>query len=188
VIDTREALHIDFDAMPTLGDIARYHARVRPTAPAIWFEGAVTNFTTLDERSNQVANALIASGCTRGERVVHLGKGCGEFLELMFGVAKAGVVLAPVIFRLATPEVTRIIADAGARFVFIGAEQAERLPELRAALPAATFICFEGGAHDAFQFAVCRAWPLPPMTLRFSSTPQVRQARPRGSCSRTPTF
>lgn len=150
------ALHIDFDAMPTLGDIARYHARERPSASAIWFEGEVTDFATLNARSNQVANALAAFGCKRGDRIAHLGKGCGEFLELMFGVAKAGAVLAPVIFRLATPEVARIIADAGARLVFIGAEQAERLADLRAALPGATFICFEGGAPGALQFCAWR--------------------------------
>mgnify|MGYP000982503759 CR=1 FL=1 len=30
--------HVDYDAMPTLGDIARYHARERPRAIATWFE------------------------------------------------------------------------------------------------------------------------------------------------------
>ena len=149
--------HVDYDAMPTLGDIARYHARERPRAIATWFEGRETDFATLDRRANQAANALIAAGCKPGDRAAHLGKGCDEFFEVMFGAAKAGLVLTPVIFRLATPEVAGVVNDADAKFLFLGAEQMERVDELRAAMPGVThFICFEDGGAGALHYASWR--------------------------------
>lgn len=37
----------DFDQMPTLGDIARFHARERPDAIALSFEGGIPPFVLL---------------------------------------------------------------------------------------------------------------------------------------------
>lgn len=37
---------VDFDQIPTLGDIPRYHARERPSAAALVFEGRETDFAT----------------------------------------------------------------------------------------------------------------------------------------------
>jgi len=151
------AAHVDYDAMPTLGDIARYHGWLRPSATAMWFEGRETDFGALDRRSNQVANGLLAAGAKRGDRIVHLGKGCDEFFEVLFGVAKAGLVLTPIIFRLATPEVAEIARDAEAKIVFLSAEQMERLAELRAAMPGVEhFICFEQGGEGAARYASWR--------------------------------
>jgi len=148
--------HVDYHAMSTLGDITRYHARERPRAKAMWFEGRETDFATLDRRANQVANALLAAGVKPGDRIGHLGKGCDEFFEMMFGAAKAGAVLTPIIFRLATPEIAAVVNDSEARIVFLGAEQMERLEELRAAMPGVElFICFEEGANGAARY---RAW------------------------------
>ena len=44
------------------------------------------------------------------------------FFELWFGAAKADVVLVPVNFRLAPPEVAYVVADAGAELLFVGAD------------------------------------------------------------------
>ena len=149
--------HVDYDAMPTLGDIARYHARERPNATATWFEGREIDFATLDRRANQTANALIAAGVKPGDRVAHLGKGCDEFFEMLFGAAKAGAVLTPIIFRLATPEVAGIVNDAEAKIVFLSAEQLERIDELRAAMPGVEkFICFEAGGAGAITYSAWR--------------------------------
>jgi long-chain acyl-CoA synthetase len=123
---------IDFDAMPTLGDIVRYHARVRGTRPVLTFEGRTTSWVELDRASNRVANALQAAGCEPGDRIAYLGKGTDQFFELMFGVAKAGCVLTPVQWRLALPEVEQILSDARPTLLFIDHEQLTKLDALRA--------------------------------------------------------
>ena len=123
-------MQLDFDAMPTLGDIPRYHARVRPERPAMTFEGRTIPWAALDAGANRVANALLADGCAPGDRIAYLGKGTDEFFELMFGIAKAGAVIAPIQWRLAAPEIQQILSDAQPKLLFIGSEQIDKIDEL----------------------------------------------------------
>lgn len=99
----------DFEQMPTLGDVARYQARVRGDAIALEFEGRRTTFAEFDRRTNQVANALIAAGLTNGQRIAYVGKNSDHYFELLVGAAKAGVVMTPIGWRLAPPEVAYIV-------------------------------------------------------------------------------
>jgi len=113
---------VDFDRMTTLGDVARYHRDVRPDATALVFEGRSTPFAAFDRHTDQVANALLAEGLTKGDRIAYVGKNSDHYFELLFGAAKAGVVLAPIGWRLAPREIAYILGDAEARMVFVGPE------------------------------------------------------------------
>jgi long-chain acyl-CoA synthetase len=113
---------IDFDRMPTLGDVARYHGEVRGQAVALSFEGRDTTFAAFDRKTSQVANALIAAGLKKGDRVAYVGKNSDLYFELLFGSAKAGVITAPIGWRLAPPEVAYIVGDSDAKIVFVGPE------------------------------------------------------------------
>jgi len=53
---------IDTKAMPFLADIPRHQATLYGGATAMWFEGRETSFAEFDQRTNQVANGLIAAG------------------------------------------------------------------------------------------------------------------------------
>jgi acyl-CoA synthetase (AMP-forming)/AMP-acid ligase II len=123
-------MQLDLDAMPTLGDIPRYHARTRPEHPAMTFEGRTILWSTLDAGANRVANALLAAGCSPDDRIAYVGKGTDEFFELMFGIAKAGAVIAPIQWRLAAPEIQQILSDAQPKLLFIGSEQLEKIDAL----------------------------------------------------------
>lgn len=147
---------IDFEAMATLGDIARYHARRGPERVALDFEGHTTSWSTLDRRSNQVANAFVAGGCKAGDRVAYVGKGTDEFFELLLGVAKAGLVLAPVQWRLALPEIQQTIRDAQPKYLFVGTDQFERLAELASTVPGARVVAMEQGSGDFPRYAAWR--------------------------------
>src|SRR5688572_7347178 len=123
-------MQLDFDAMPTLGDSTRSHGRVRPERPAMTFEGRTIRWAELDAGASRVANALRDAGCKPGDRVAYLGKGTDEFFELMFGIAKAGAVIAPIQWRLAAPEVEQILSDARPKLLFTGSEQIEKVDQL----------------------------------------------------------
>ena len=113
---------VDFDQMPTLGDVARYHARTRPESTALTFEGRESTFADFDRNTNRVANALIAEGLKPGQRIAYVGKNSDAYFELLFGAAKAGVVMTPIGWRLAPPEVAYIVGDSQAPIVFVGPE------------------------------------------------------------------
>lgn len=145
---------VDYDAMPALGDIVRYHARYRPERIAVSFEGRATSWGELDRASNRVANALSAGGCRSTDRIAYIGKGTDEFFELMFGAAKAGVVLVPVQWRLALAEMQQILLDADVRMVFVGSDQFDKLEAFRQALSSdVTLIAMERGHADLPRYA-----------------------------------
>src|ERR1700742_414520 len=99
----------------TAGDITSYQAVARPEAVAFEFEGRVTNYRTLDEHANRVANALLASGVGPGSHIAYLGKNSDLYFELLLGCAKAGVILVPINWRLTASEISFILADVPVR-------------------------------------------------------------------------
>jgi long-chain acyl-CoA synthetase len=119
---TSPAPMVDFNQMPTLAEVARYRARERPQAIALSFEGRESTFKTFDRRTNQVANALLAAGLKKGQRIAYVGKNSDHYFELLFGAAKVGVVMTPIGWRLAPPEVAYVIGDSAAPLVFVGPE------------------------------------------------------------------
>jgi len=139
---------LDFDAMPTLGDVARYHAAQRPQAVALVFEGRETTYAAFDAHANQAAQALLAAGLTRGDRIAYLGKNSDHYFELLFGAMKIGVVMAPVGWRLAPPEIAYILEDANAKMLFVGPEVTELARQAAAALPDLTLVAMEPGGED----------------------------------------
>ena len=106
----------------TVGDITRHHAKIRPGRVAIHFEGRHTTYGELDRRANRVANGLTADGLRPQARIAYLAKNSPAFFDLWFGAAKADIVLVPVNFRLAPPEVAYVIDDAGAEILFVSAD------------------------------------------------------------------
>lgn len=136
---------VNFERMHTLGDVTRVHAEERPDAIAFEFEGRATSFAELNAHACQVANALAASGVKQGERIAYVGKNSDHYFELLLGAAKAGVVMVPIGWRLAPPEIAFIADNAEARLLFVGAELVEmvRANELGASRD---IIAMEGGA------------------------------------------
>jgi fatty-acyl-CoA synthase len=140
-----------------LADMVRAHAKSRGRATAFEFEGRSTSFVELDANTNRVANGLKALGVEPRERIAYLGKNSEIYFELLLGAMKANVVMAPVNWRLAGPEVAFIVGDCNAAVLFVGPEfitQARnilpQLPGLRAV------ITTEGGAPEWQDFAAWR--------------------------------
>ncbi|MFL6717404.1 MAG: AMP-binding protein, partial [Burkholderiaceae bacterium] len=67
-------------------------AQYWPDRPAIIFNDAITTFSQLDERSSRLANALLALGATKGDRVAMQSWNRPELIELECALYKAGLV------------------------------------------------------------------------------------------------
>jgi acyl-CoA synthetase (AMP-forming)/AMP-acid ligase II len=113
---------VDYDQMRTVGDIARYHGRTRGADTALVFEGRQTHFAAFDAQTNRVANALIAEGVKKDDRIAYVGKNSDHYFELFVGAAKMGAVITPIGWRLAPPEIAYIVQDCLAPLVFVGPE------------------------------------------------------------------
>ena len=71
------------------------------------------------DRAARLAGALRAEGARSGDRVAFLSTNCHRLLEAYYGVLEADCVLLPLNVRLAPPELSYVLNDAGARFLFV---------------------------------------------------------------------
>jgi long-chain acyl-CoA synthetase len=108
-----------------VADVVRHWGAERGDAVALRHGERALTYRELDERSNRVAQALLAAGAGPGVRIAHLDRTGPEVIELLFAVSKIGAVLVPLNWRLALPELTAIVADAGALLLVAGPAFAE---------------------------------------------------------------
>src|ERR1700689_5962298 len=109
--------------MRTLAEMLRWRAQRHPSLMAQWYEGKARTYGELNESSSQLAAGLVARlGLEPGDRVAILDKNCAAYLELFFALDKAGLVTAPLNWRLTAPEMKRIIASTKPRLFVTGAE------------------------------------------------------------------
>src|SRR5689334_13984286 len=140
-----------------LAEMIRMRAKSRGDAIAFEFEGRQASFAEFDRNTNRVANALIAMGIKPRKRITYLGKNSDFYFELLMGAMKANVVMAPVNWRLAGPEVAFIVEDCKAPVLFVGPEFVTMARNLRDKLPSVrTIITTEGGAPEWQDFAAWR--------------------------------
>ena len=89
-------------------------------------------FAELNTRCNRIANAFVAAGVEKGERVALLLMNSAEFTEAYFALAKIGAVVVPLNWRLVPDELAFILRDAGAKRLIFGEEFLESTAELHA--------------------------------------------------------
>lgn len=112
-----------------LGEYIRTHAAQAGSSIALVFEERETDFATFDRHASRVANGMIAMGLRHGDRVAFLGKNSDLYFEYWLGAVKAGVVLVPVNWRLAPPEVAYILADSAPRLLLCDGQFLDGLPD-----------------------------------------------------------
>jgi fatty-acyl-CoA synthase len=143
--------------LANLADMVRDRARTRGNAVVYEFEGRQTSFAEFDTQTNRVARALIALGVKPGERIAYLGKNSDFYFELLLGAMKANVVMAPVNWRLAGPEVAFIVGDCKAPVLFVGPEFIVQARNIKPQLPDLRhIITTEGGAPEWLDFTAWR--------------------------------
>ena len=101
----------------TLGDVLRENRRSHPRKAALVCGTDRYTFPEMDARVNRLANALLAEGVGRGDRVLWLGQNCHRVLEALLAAAKIGAVFCPVNWRQTAEELTFVVDDVDARVV-----------------------------------------------------------------------
>src|SRR2546430_653685 len=130
-----------------VADVIREHALQRGdgVAVAVADGGRELTFAALDARSNQLAQALRASGIGPGDRVAYLDRTAPQVLELLFAVSKLGAVIVPMNWRLAVPELAAVLGDSRARMLIAGRGFASIADELIGAVNGSTGPVVVGG-------------------------------------------
>lgn len=98
---------------------------------AVLFENKKFDFDYFKNNSDKFAQALIALGISRGERVGILLRNCPEFVISVFGIIKAGAIAVPLNFMFTEEELKPIIEDAGIKVIISCKEYFDILQRLR---------------------------------------------------------
>lgn len=93
--------------------------------------GHETRYTygQLDILAKAVARGLLARGVVAGDRVAVLSANRGEFLALLLGTLRAGIILVPVNYKFPKALSDFVIADSGAKLVFCDRARRANVPQ-----------------------------------------------------------
>ncbi len=107
-----------------IGSWTSLRARRDPHRTALVCGAERTDYAELERRVGLVAGAIREAGVKPGHRVATALKNRVEFVELLFGTARAGAIFVPLNFRLSSDEVAYALADSGAEIVIVQADTA----------------------------------------------------------------
>jgi fatty-acyl-CoA synthase len=122
-------------ALLTLDECVATHARLRPSALAARDSKRSFTWAQWDQRASRLANALLALGLQRGDRVALLAYNTIEWLEIYTALARAGLVAVPINFRLRAAEIEYIVQHSEARALIVQDALVSEAQGLRAQLP-----------------------------------------------------
>ena len=110
-----------FDQLPvtSLSDILRSNATFYPDREAVICGETCLTWAVLDRRVNQIANGLLDAGLTKGDKVALITGNSAEMVEIMLGINRAGCVVVPLSLLAPAAALGRMVADSGARAIFV---------------------------------------------------------------------
>lgn len=131
-----------------------------PDANAVFGERVLTH-AELNERTNRIANLLLARGLTTGDRVAFMVANRVEVVEVLGGITKAGLVYVGLNFRLGPVELRQVFENAEPALVLTDREHHAAVAAI-AADAQVPVIDIDGNEWSG---AVASASPSTPVTL-----------------------
>ena len=148
-----------------LPDLFATHARHRARREAVVCGPVRRTWGDFSANIDRLANALIAGGLAKGDRVAVMMGNSAEMLETVFGVVRAGGCAVPLSGLLTAEQLLGLVADSGAVRAVVSAEFRDRVEPRRAEAPAvADWIAFGFAGpgwtpYEAFRDAAPAATP-----------------------------
>jgi acyl-CoA synthetase (AMP-forming)/AMP-acid ligase II len=121
--------------LPTIADAVATHARLTPDKLATRDSRRSLNWAEWHDRATRLAAALRELGLAKGDRVGVLAYNRIEWMEIYVAMARAGLVVVPLNFRLTAPEITYILDHAEVSAVIAGPEFCSTLDGIRGDIP-----------------------------------------------------
>ncbi|MEE9913376.1 MAG: long-chain fatty acid--CoA ligase [Deltaproteobacteria bacterium] len=116
-----------------IGEWITKRAIIAPDKPFLKEKNKTYTNRQFNRRVNRTAHALVQLGLVKGMRIAVLMSNSSEFLEIFFACAKTGIILVPLNFRLAVPELLYILGDSAPAMLIYSSEFTAKTGELKAA-------------------------------------------------------
>jgi fatty-acyl-CoA synthase len=114
-----------------VGRLLSNSAQKYPQRLAIISQEGRWTFEAFDQRTGQLAGAMLNAGLKKGDRVAILFFNSSYFVEVYFAAIKVGLVATPLNFRSAGPEIIYALNNAQASVLFFGSEFETALLNIR---------------------------------------------------------
>jgi len=122
--------------VPLLVDVFLRRAAQLYAGKTAVVDGAIRHtYAELQQRANQMSNALLAAGIAKGNRVGILSPNSHFFLESFYATSQIGAILVPLNYRLQSSDIEFILDHAGVICMLADRELAEQSPSLKGSLP-----------------------------------------------------
>jgi fatty-acyl-CoA synthase len=110
-------------------------------------------FRGWNDRSCKLANALLGLGLEKGDRIAVLAYNCLEWMEIYAALAKAGLAVVPINFRLIGSEVRYIVENSEAKAIIVQDDLLDRVETIRAEhlIAEDKYIHFGGGTPSGYR-------------------------------------
>lgn len=118
-----------------IGSLFTRHGLYRPDHPAVVFEGTRLTWAAFNRKINKTANALLALGLRKGDKVATLLPNCLELLETYWAAAKTGGVVVPLSTLLRPAALRTLLTDSETRFLVTSPEFVPLVDAVRSDLP-----------------------------------------------------
>ncbi|MDM0077534.1 class I adenylate-forming enzyme family protein [Variovorax sp. J2P1-59] len=119
-----------------IADLIRIHAQQRPAKPALADATHELSYGELDALMDRVAASLQRDGLAAGDAIAICAASSVNYAAVFLGALRAGIAVAPLAPGSTPASLARMIADAGARVLFVDAAAAEVIgPAAEGAIP-----------------------------------------------------
>jgi len=138
-----------------IGEFLVRRARLTPTATGVVCGEVRRSFSEMNDRANQLANAMKKMGVKPGDTVAMLALNEAEYYDMFFGLGKIGAILTPVNYRLVGPEMAYILSDCNADVFVFGKDFIDIVDSFRKSIPARKLIAISDSSPewaDSYEF------------------------------------
>ena len=161
------------------------HAQARPDHPAIIMAGSgkTVSYGEMDAYANRFSQLMRARGLNRGDHVAILMENNADYLQLVWGAQRCGIMMVPISTRLTAPEICYILDDAGAKLLITTHAFDEVMQDIRRECAGVPVLLVGGSGEECLEDALAAqpaepiADPLPGQYMLYSSG---TTGRPKG--------
>ena len=125
-----------------IGSLLSRHAQYRPNHVAVVCGDLRLTHLQFNRDINRLANALLALGVNKGDKIASFLPNCLELLEVYWASAKIGAVVVPLSTQLRAKALVSLLKDADAVMLVTNSGFADAVEAIKAELPAI--------AHDRY--------------------------------------
>jgi len=136
-----------------IGILLKRHARYRPGHTALVVGEQRLTFAGFSAHVNRLANAVLAAGLVKGDKVTSVLPNCFELVALYWMAARTGMVFVPASPLMQGPGLSSLLNNSDTKMVFADASFAGILDDIADQTPLISSgrRILVGGAADGFQ-------------------------------------